>query len=44
MKQLEFILDENISPIVKDYFIKKGFKCETVRERMKGELDSAIAE
>jgi predicted nuclease of predicted toxin-antitoxin system len=44
MKQLEFILDENISPLVKDYFIKKGFKCETVRELMKGELDSVIAE
>jgi hypothetical protein len=36
MKQLEFLLDENISPLVKDYFINKGFKCETVRELMNG--------
>ena len=44
MKQLEFIFDENISPIVKDYFIAKGYKCESVRELMKGEIDSVIGE
>lgn len=44
MKQLEYLFDENISPIVKDYFSKKGFKCEAVKEIMKGEIDIRVGE
>lgn len=44
MKQLEFLFDENISPVVKDYFSRKGFKCEAVKEIMKGEIDTHIGE
>ena len=44
MKQLEYLFDENISTIVKDYFNKKGFKCEAVREILKGEKDSRIGQ
>lgn len=42
MKQLEYLFDENISTIVKDHFNKKDFKCEAVKELMKGEKDSQI--
>lgn len=44
MRQLEYLFDENISPIVIDYFSKKGFKCEAVRDIMRGEKDSKIGE
>lgn len=42
MKQPEYLFDENISIAVKDYFQRKGFKCEAVKELMKGETDSRI--
>ena len=44
MKQPEFLFDENISPIVTNYFRDKGYNCESVRELMKGELDPVIGE
>lgn len=44
MKQHEYLFDENISIIVKDYFERKGFKCEAVKELMKGETDSRIGQ
>ncbi|MCK4766069.1 MAG: DUF5615 family PIN-like protein [Candidatus Aminicenantes bacterium] len=46
MKQLEYLFDENISPIVIviDYFRKKGFTCEAVKEIMEGEIDVRIGE
>jgi predicted nuclease of predicted toxin-antitoxin system len=44
MKQLEFLLDENISPLVKDHFESKGFKIEAVRDLMKGKTDIQIGE
>lgn len=44
MKQLEFLFDENISLIVKEHFSRKGFNCETVKEKMFGATDSSIAE
>lgn len=42
MKQPEYLFDENISIVVKDYFQRKGFNCEAVKELMKGETDSRI--
>ncbi|MDQ1352266.1 MAG: hypothetical protein QG657_2572 [Acidobacteriota bacterium] len=44
MKQHEYLFDENIAIIVKDYFKRKGFKCEAVKELMKGETDSRIGQ
>ena len=42
MKQLKYLFDENISIIVKDYFMEKGYNCEAVKELMRGETDSRI--
>jgi len=44
MKQLDFLFDENISPLVIEYFVNKGYKCESVRELMKGATDTEIGE
>lgn len=44
MKQLEFLVDENISPLISDHFRDLGYNFEAVRDIMKGAPDTEVGE